>query len=1409
MNDLIDWQRFWCKSKNDIELDMNGFLPNPHADNLIPDTNIFDFDKINSIPCLVLLGEAGSGKSTTIECEFKKLIENNKDAILVYKNLNEYCDESRLINEIFQSEVITKWVQSDKQLILFLDSYDECLSEIKKLPQILKKQLKLFQLYSSRLHMRIICRSGSWNDSLHSFLIDFFNKDNVALYEIAPLRHVDISKAAKHYGINEKEFIQEVIKKEVQPFAINPLTLNFLISEYKNYQKISPTKEKIFYEGCRILCSEPNIDRQFISGKGNLSPEKRLALASRIAALMVFCNKPRVNIMQINSADSNTLTLEEILEGDEITENFTFSFTQQDIVETITQTSLFSTNGANCYSFYHWAYAEYLAAKFIVNHEFEVKQILSLITILSDDEGKIVEQVKGAATWLGIISKKLLEHSIKTDPMSLLNGDLASISNESKKEMVQSILDKLEATNITDSNWSLRFQYHKVNHPTLAEQLRPYIEDTTKGFLVRRVAIDIIEACELNQLNGALMEVALNKKDNSYIRKEAMHALSIVADDSSKLNLKPYAIESNDDDIDDELKGTALSATWPLITDTKEVFKALTPKKKRDLSGAYDFFINYKFSDNIEPIFLEDALNWIKKNPSSTEHLYDSFDNLKIKIIYLCWQNIASLTDKQLFAEIILQRMQNYISICPTPHSYTKKREPIVISNDVKKQLAKQIIILDSFEKCNQLHFLVENDLISLSDDFQFVLDSFLKESVSTIKSKWAYILSMFEYSSSERLDPLIDLIPKYAELKDVFSSWFESIEIGSVKATQMKQQYEEQKKWQQKINLNNQAKLQLKINVQERIFKDIKQYEQTKNSGWWVKLFMDMTLTDESTIYGDRLNSNINQFDSWNKTPDVLKEKIIELSKYFILENNDCQDQWFGQSRIHDIAFTGYKSLVLLEKCDSDFIANLGIDTWKKWVHIVIDYPESSGISGMDNAYLDVIKEAYFKVPDEVIDIVLKKIDIENARDDAYLFILNKIEHCIDDHMQKELYEKLKDNGLKNKSRSFIVELLLKNNNLDAIRFAKEIVNNTKNELCILVAVQLSKFCNNDDWKVIMNHINFDPEFGKEYFLLYATDYDMRAKPIWNRIDDIELAQLYIKLCEFFPKEEDPQFEGVHYVGAREELGQFRDGILNQLTNKGTPESIRAIEFINKSLTDTEVMFSLVKAKNIFRKNNWQPLSPQELLRLSINGKMRVILNQSDLLYFVMESLDRFEDRLQNENCLSFTLWNDANEKDPVSNKKFFTPKSEEELSDLIKDHLKMDIQKYGISTFREVQLRRPNYIQGGKQGENTDILISYFNQFSNTEFNVIIEVKGSWNEKVHQNLNNQLADRYLDTAKLSHGLYLIGWYDCDAYKDKKNNTQASSIENAGVIYSKQATELLSSGKTIKAYILDCRLRN
>jgi len=1395
----LNWKRYWCKQDELVTLDGSGFLFDPETkETFYKKTDVVPYSEISKLNCLILLGEPGIGKSTTLIREFLEHKESQKsNEICFFKNLNEYGDENRLIKELFNAQEFDLWLKSDKDLYIYLDSFDECLLEIRRLFQILKNQFSKYHEISSRLFLRITCRTGYWSDCLTDFFNDLFGAINVGAYELAPLKKSDIEEAAKQAGLNSSRFIEEIITKEIQSLAINPLTLELLFQVYPQSNSFPASKEEIFYSACKRLCTEPNFERQLLYQKKCLSPEKRIALASRIAAVMVFCDKRVVDLRNNYKLSDDAISIDVLLEGEEYTDNFGFQFTQQDLIETLTQTSLFSSRGNLQFGFSHLAYSEYLAAKFISNHGLEIEQIKSLITLSTDEENKIIPQMKGVAAWMSMINSKVAEDTIKNDPQNVLIGDLDVLSLEYKEKLVDSLMEKLSNNTIDDGDWGLHKQYKKLNHPKLSEQLKPFIANKDSYFLARRVAIDIAEACKITDLNSNLIELALDETEDIHARSNAIHALIETGDVETKKKLIPLAKETQELDINDDIKAYSLKALWPEILSTSEVFEVLTPPKRSNYSGGYVFFM-YLLHDNISKNDLDSGLTWIINNISSKEDNHYKFNNLEDVIINLSWENMSYIKDKSLFAKVLLLRMKKYQTIFPTPQRTGKQWNSITLDNETRYTIFKELIEVINDD---EVHFLTHNDIIS-RENFEDILEIFSNTDNSESKFKIAKTLDYFYYPEFGHVNTILTYCEEHKEFKNAFSHWLKTVEIDSEEANKLKQSVKQRKEWEQKSKERKQKKEDKKIDMTLRLTNDLENFEESRSVSSWYQLFMDLTLSETSTHYGDELNSSVLSLPGWEHVNDNLKERIIDSAKYYINHFDDNKSEWFGTNTFHRPATAGYKSLILLYKLDKQFILDLSSIIWAKWDHILIDYPESHGIAGKDETYKELITISYEKNPQSIISVIQEKIDQANASDDNYLSFLNKVDSCMDKGFQDALLEKIKDADLRAQVANILLSKLLEKGNTKAISNNIELFRNSDGNNKVLYAKSLASFCNKETWEIIMDDIKSNIDFGKEFFYSFVDTYVVNMIPLLERISEIQSADLFLWLIEAFPREEDPVFEGAHMVGARESVGNFRDQILRNLTGKGTKESILALDKIKTARKDLNIEFYLVAAKKNFRSNNWAPLTPQELLILATNSNVRVVLNSQDLMNLILDSLSRLEISLQGSNSISGVLWDKVNSGN-------YSPKSEEHLSDYIKQHLDRELKSIGISSYREVQLRKPNYISGGKKGEVTDIYVSFTHPETKESFNVIIEVKGSNNQEVNANMKAQLSDRYLETDQCKHGIYLVAWYNCKAYKKQANKTQQSTLLQARKHYNDMADKLNGGEKSIKSFVLDCSLKN
>src|ERR1039458_2346597 len=109
---LYDWKRYWVPRDGSFAFDFEGFLAAPSSDGgwSWHKTDVVGFDELAAKPCLVLLGEPGIEKSIALGNARKHVIGTRPSARVLFRNLGEYGDEGRLIEE--RSEEHTSELQS-------------------------------------------------------------------------------------------------------------------------------------------------------------------------------------------------------------------------------------------------------------------------------------------------------------------------------------------------------------------------------------------------------------------------------------------------------------------------------------------------------------------------------------------------------------------------------------------------------------------------------------------------------------------------------------------------------------------------------------------------------------------------------------------------------------------------------------------------------------------------------------------------------------------------------------------------------------------------------------------------------------------------------------------------------------------------------------------------------------------------------------------------------------------------------------------------------------------------------------------------------------------------------------------------------------------------------------------------
>lgn len=298
---------------------------------------------------IVILGEAGSGKSTELFHNALQLYQNkDRDNVPVFIPLNTYTGDN------FKEYASAKLGQDadfllsyDKsKLVFFLDEFDQVLKK-----ESATRQIQTFvDLYREAMFI-ISCRSNFYTNQFPEFdkyFLSLFDEDDIT----------ELSKA--EMPTSYKQFVAQLHSVKIKEMARIPFFLNYLINLFNEDNSITD------YSQTDVL--EMVINHRLYNDLSKLSEfdlPNRYPLASIKKDLILI--SMILEILQSNHIDADELN------------NIIRSDFRSDVIKRLSLINRSYVNGKEVYQFLHNNINEYLAAKSLYDQDFE--QIIDFLSV--------------------------------------------------------------------------------------------------------------------------------------------------------------------------------------------------------------------------------------------------------------------------------------------------------------------------------------------------------------------------------------------------------------------------------------------------------------------------------------------------------------------------------------------------------------------------------------------------------------------------------------------------------------------------------------------------------------------------------------------------------------------------------------------------------------------------------------------------------------------------------------------------------------------------------------------------------------------------------------------------------------------------------------------------------------------
>ena len=1195
---IYDWERRWLP--RDIGDQTNGDSPararafqavwqlqNASQGVLLED--------LRHVPCLILLGEPGMGKTYTLRREQSSLDDSPLAGLVRSHHIDlagsQSAEDVRV--QLFDSEIYREWKSGTHRLILFIDSVDQARTPVDQVITAICNELTAAVI--SRLKLRLVCRDYDWSLSLADALRHCWrNIDGapVRVYQLAPLNADDIRLAAKANGKDPDVIIRQFEDAKALPLATIPITLEMLLQT----DEMTDSRVDLYRSGIRRLCglSDESVP---LTEKARIA---RFEIAARLAAVMALGDKYSIDIDGNTALNDSSLGIQELLLNGDLED-------EERLLRATLNCALFQGTTQRIWA--HQSFVEYLAAHFLGQDSVSVDKLLQITTT---PDGRFAPQLHETLRWLMDMRHDFLKEVIKRQPMLALMSDLSHLSEREYRNFVKTLLSLDDPYVYSNETWELR--KYRATHPCAGQVLLPYLQDNEGNVYWRRFVMDLLECHGYPDMEDTLVGLALNEYEDRVLRRLAARGLKKVGSVDAKLELKPYVF-GQEDDPDDEIKGYALRALWPYHLTVDELFNALTPPKQESYGGSYRvFLIENSIVNDLSPTELPTALKWVAAQPSRHE-MPISLQELPGKIMRKAWDNrhipgvlkafaqTAISTDLVRFDGLFGRRPNTY----PSNIEIDEFENAFVQDTQYRRELVLMCLPYLGASDENAWRLAHTWPPIVVPADLDWLLGLLESETEETRRGQLAELVACLFRSDVEKVYYASE---RHPEVKERTKHYFES-KLDDPNVISEREHFSKLKEIDEQIALQR-----AEARPFERLQEALEQLEAGKYVQWLNVVYALSVGPPSGASW--QFEPDLTEFPNWKSCNDILRVRIIQNALTYVLRfqyrSSDSYDEnWYFTNQISHAELAGYRALFLLLKMSSAKLDEIPSARWRKWSKIIVWFPLTQIILNdgrtadherTRDQQLDLLRRLYRIAQPALLENLRDLLTAEDGSDLSIGQTLDKVEHLWDSALEDTLLDLLYESSLSAKGQRSLLDFLLKRENVAAVACAEEFISSgysDEEQKCLLIefCTSLMASASKYDWTIVWNVISSCDDLGKAIVENVAKEERLDAK-FGAHLNARELADLFIWTQERYPSSEDPQIDGVHMVSPREQVGRWRNSLITQIVAKNSQNAHSEIRRIIARFPQLEWLnMTRIDLEKAVVESNWSPPSPHEVLEL------------------------------------------------------------------------------------------------------------------------------------------------------------------------------------------------------------------
>jgi len=1395
---LFPWTRYWAP-RDQAPTITDGFLVSPSAEQSWfgprQAAALKTLAQLADVPCLVLLGDPGTGKSVEIRNEEARhrSAQSGANPAVLRVDLKRSSPDV-LERDAFGAPEFLGWASGQHCLTILFDSMDECWRRTPQLAKFLLSHLRplLAGKSAQPLFVRLSCRAAEWQSEIEEDLRNVFGEktagEKVQIWRLAPLCQDDVRLAATGSGLDADIFLRQVAAVDVNALAAHPVTLLMLLGMAREGKGLGKNRAEIYAAGCEMLCRDAHQSTN-AAPRLRTDLQQRLACASYLAAVAALTNRYLLfgSAEQKPQEQNGVLACADLVGQEVVVRGKAEALTRELLHDTI-QTGLFESQPDGLSTWRHQSYAEYLGARYLSERALSPQMLVSWICDTSAGVPRIWPQLEETACWLVTLVPDVFELLVDSNADVFARVDPARLSDTARSRIVGSYFDQIRRHEASAPSWNENVRLGRLAHPALEQELRVVLEDRGENRFVREVALDLAEACELRVLAPLCADQLLDPAELPSIRHSAGVLLRDWAvGDAIKTQAKERMTEALMKDDDDDVRGCLLSLLWPSHLTTEELIPLLSVPQRANYFGSYARFLREDLVGRMSVEMLPEFLRWVAGIESVSDHSDgDPYGGVCGDI---CLRAFLNLGHTEVCAEFLgLLRSWTFRDGKLLP----RKERPYGAETAQRRLfwlalIATELPVRDTIIDAS----LGESGLV-LADDFGWATEQWLKGSSSTVRERWFELIQFLfrpldEPDHLSLIQPLVTADEKIAERVRRMTTC-DLIEDGEPNWQKERYYREEEEK----------ARLAKQKPFSDQVDEALDEYAAGKSSSmWWLMERLRGVVQDP-----DRTGANVAKL-AWECITAEQRQRIVVAAPRYLAATTVKLPEVRDYSLIYRAYAAGLRLLVELQREKSDWPAAQSPVFWAAWAPVLFRYYDHIHISSTE-PWSALFALAHLKAKTTFL-AEFGPWFASKADERIPVQVLSELPVSADPVTERLLIEAATSERRERENRAEILGVLLKQGSAAAQALLESWqprdASSPRHPNAALADAILLNWRPAVYGEPVASRLIADGAYCKAVFVQLYAGGTLRSD--WVQSLSCEtIARLWETLTIQYPG--DPyEKDRFGLVTLDHDVYLFRNHLLGGLEGCGRDKAIDAIGgLVRRRPQDQWLGQLLARARYNCRRREWAPPAVEAVVKFLPSRDHRPLCSDGDLCDTMIASLRRYQVRLKEDNPTT-ELWNE-----PAGSNKHWAPKDENNLSDCLARYLRNDLAVHKVTAVRESELRQQT---GDASGDLPDIVVyAPSDAVGGGKLKVVMEVKGAWNTGVATSITDQLHDRYMRDARC--GIHVTGYFTCPSWngKDRRRNASLSRRTFAEAQQELQATAAqlrTTTSKRVEVVVLDATI--